>query len=256
MKASLEHAIASNDRLNNIWQGIGLAGYVGSISHGTAGDIIDDIDVAGVYIAPVNHYFGMTPCDHFCQCDIADDYDFSLYEIRKYISLCFKSNPNVLSLLWLPDNMYIAKNHWGEELIANRSLFMTKQLYKTFGGYAYGQLQRMTRCCTGQAYQGKKRRERYEKYGYDCKNAQNLIRILRQGVEALATGEINVYRHDNKVLKAIKNGEWSLNEVSAEALRLQILLDEALVTSRLPDAPDFDKTERLLIGILQCAISK
>lgn len=254
MNKELRAAIESDDIVNNIWPAIGLAGYRGSIAHGTAGDIIDDVDVGGVFIAPKTHYFGLTALEHIERIGIADKYDFALFEIRKYFRLLLKSNPNVLSLLWLSQNLYICQSEWGKRLIENRDIFMSKILYKSFGGYAFGQLRRMTHACTEQAYQGEKRRERFEKFGYDCKNAAHLIRLLRMGIEALLTGEINVARHDAKQLKEIKRGEWSLAKVETEATRLQQLLDEAFVKCELPARPDFHRAEQLLMSILETAI--
>lgn len=255
MKKELKAVIESDETINNIWPRIDLAGYRGSIAHGTAGDIIDDVDIGGVFIAPETHYLGLTSLEHIERIGVAGKYDFALFEIRKYFRLLLKSNPNVLSLLWLPQNLYIIQNDWGKEIINNRHLFMSKALYKSFGGYAYGQLQRMTHSCTDQAYQGKRRRERFEKFGYDCKNASHLIRLLRMGIEALLTGEINVARHDAKQLKEIKCGEWSLEKVKSEAERLQHLLDNAFVKCDLPARPDFQKAEQLLISILKSRIS-
>lgn len=251
MTGELKAAIATDPIVSQIWPNIGLAGYRGSIAHGTAGDIIDDIDVGGVFISPINHYFGLTQLEHVDRVCVANKYDFALFELRKYFRLLLKSNPNVLSLLWLPQNLYIVQSDWGKRLIDNRDIFMSKKLYKSFGGYAYGQLRRMTHCCTNQAFQGKRRRERFEKFGYDCKNAAHLIRLLRMGIEALTTGEINVARHDAKQLREIKLGGWTLKEIEAEATRLQHLLDTAFVKSDLPPAPEYHKAEVLLIDILR-----
>jgi len=250
MTGELKKAINSDVAILNIWNDIKLAGYIGSTAHGTAGDIIDDVDIMGVFVSPISHYFGLTRLEHIMRTDIKD-HDFALFEIQKYFRLLLKSNPNVLSLLWLPDNMYIVKEGWGKLLLENRSIFISKQLYKTFGGYAFGQLQRMTRLCSKQAYQGAERRKRFEKFGYDCKNAAHLIRLLRMGIEALTTGEINVYRHDSKILKEIKSGGWTLEAVEKEAGRLNKLLDEAFVRCSLPDRPDLKKAEKLLVDILE-----
>ena len=250
MTGELRVAIESDAAINNTWPMMGLAGYRGSTAHGTAGDIIDDIDVVGVFIAPETHYFGLTPIEHIERIGVEGKYDFALFEIRKYFRLLLKSNPNVLSLLWLPQNLYIVQNNWGKELIENRDIFMSKKLYQSFGGYAYGQLRRMTHSCTDQAYQGAKRRERFEKFGYDCKNAAHLIRLLRMGIEALLTGEINVARHDAKQLKEIKRGDWSRAKIELEATRLQHLLDDAFVKCELPARPNYRKAEELLVSIL------
>jgi len=142
MKKELKAAIKSDAAISGIWHKIGLAGYRGSIAHGTAGDIIDDVDIGGVFIAPETHYLGLTSLEHIERIGVSDKYDFALFEIRKYFKLLLKSNPNVLSLLWLPQNLYIIQNDWGKELINNRHVFMSKALYKSFGGYAHGQQQR------------------------------------------------------------------------------------------------------------------
>ncbi len=251
MTGELKAAIKTDAVVEQIWPAVGLAGYRGSVAHGTVGDITDDVDIIGTFIAPVNHYFGLTRLDHVERIGIAEKYDFALFEIGKYFRLLLKSNPNVVSLLWLPDNLYIIQSDWGKELIANRDMFMSKKLYKSFGGYAYGQLRRMTHSCTEQAYQGKRRREQFQRFGYDCKNAAHLIRLLRMGIEALTTGEINVARHDAKQLKEIKAGMWTLEQIEVEAKRLQALLDEAFVRSSLPAHPSFRKAEALLIDILK-----
>jgi len=250
-KSGIIKAVESCEEIKNIWPNIGLACYRGSIAHGTAGDITDDIDIGGVFIAPKKHYFGLTRLDHIDRVDVLGEYDFCLYEISKYFRLLLKSNPNVISWLWMPHNLYFINTKWSEKIITNRHIFMSKQLYKSFGGYAYAQLQRMTKCCTKQAFQGQKRRERFEKFGYDCKNAAHLIRLLRTGIEALLTGEINVVRHDAKQLKEIKYGNWTLGQVEEEADRLQKILDESLLKSQLPNKPDFHMAEQLLVSILE-----
>ena len=251
MKKELQAAIRADEVVEETWYRVELAGYRGSIAHGTAGDVLDDVDVVGVFIAPEEHYFGLSSFEHVERIGVNDKYDFALFEIRKYFRLLLKSNPNVLSLLWLPENLYIVKYNWGKRIVQNRDIFISKHAHKSFGGYAFGQLRRMTHGCTNQAYQGKKRRERFEKFGYDCKNASHLIRLLKMGIEVLSTGEINVARHDAKLLREIKLGEWKLEQVEKEARRLGGLLDEALVRSKLPDKPDFAKAEKLLIEILK-----
>lgn len=256
MKKELKAAIESDEQVAKWWPRVGLAGYRGSLAHGTHGSVLDDIDVIGVFVATPENYIGLSKIETIDRVCVAEKYDFVMYEVRKYISLLLKSNPNVLSLLFLPQNLYITQSEWGLRLIENRKMFISKHLYKSFGGYAYGQLRRMTRASTDQAFQGKKRRERFEKFGYDCKNASHLIRLLKMGMEALVTGEINVVRHDAKQLREIKAGEWSLAQVEIEAKRLYILMEEAFVKSELPAKPDFQGAERLLMDIIKSGVEQ
>lgn len=230
-----------------------LLGYVGSMSHGTYvtnddPDSIDDKDIQGICIGDRDKYFGL---GNFEQKDIQyKEWDSVVYEIRKFFRLLLKGNPNVLSLLWLREEDYIIRTDYGRWIIENRNLFASRQVYDSYVGYANGQLKRMTHAaCKG--YMGAKRKALVERFGYDTKNAAHLIRILRMGIEFLLDGELRVFRHDREMLKEIKRGNWTLDQVKVEAGRLFRLADEAFIKSTLPNKPDYKKAEELLINILE-----
>jgi len=89
------------------------------------------------------------------------------------------------------------------------------------------------------AYMGEKRRGLVMRHGYDTKNAAHLIRLLRMCIEFLETGSMAVYRtHDAEELKAIKRGEWALDDVKALADALFTKALDARNASSLPFAPD------------------
>ena len=233
-----------------------LLGYVGSISHGTQipkmnPDSIDDIDIMGVAIAPRNVYLGL---QKFEQKEVKyKEWDSVVYEIKKFFSLLLKQNPNVLGLLWLRPEDYIYRSAEGKEIIDSRDLFMSKQAYHSFVGYAHGQLHRMEHAaCKG--YMGQKRKQLVEKFGYDCKNAAHLIRLLRMGIEYLEDGELHVYRKDAEEIKEIKSGKWSLDKVKHEADLLFIEAKMAYERSSLPEQPKYEEAEDLLINILEYEI--
>ena len=71
------------------------------------------------------------------------------------------------------------------------------------------------------------------------------------GIEALATGEINVYRHDAPQLREIKEGSWTKEQVEQEANRLRQDLDIAIIHSTLPSQANHKKAEILLMEILE-----
>lgn len=135
-------------------------------------------------------------------------------------------------------------------MIDNRHLFVTKAAYHSFSGYAHGQLHRMTHY-KFEGYMGEKRKRLVDRYGYDCKNAQHLIRLLRMGIEFLATGELTVERPDATQLLEIKRGEWTLDQVKAEAKRLFVLAQEAFVRSSLREQPDRQGAEDLVVSMLR-----
>jgi len=122
-------------------------GYRGSIAHDmyvpkNDPNSIDDKDLMGIFVAPLEHYLG------FGREDIKErfigEWDVVSYELRKFMGLLLKCNPNVLSLLWLPERHILFEHPLGRLLRQNRSLFVSKIAYPSFTGYAVSQLKRMT----------------------------------------------------------------------------------------------------------------
>jgi predicted nucleotidyltransferase len=234
-------------------KGLMLLVYRGSIAHGMYvpqedPDSIDDKDVMGVYIAPYQHYVGFHS-DKDSMENIWKEWDVVCYELRKLIQLLLKGNPNVLSLLWVNDRHVIYENNFGKLLRANKQIFVSKNVYHSFNGYAYSQFKRMTHF-KFEGYMGDKRKKLVEKFGYDTKNAAHLIRLLRMGIEFLTEGTLHVHRADAENLLAIKRGEWDLDKVKNEAERLFTLAEEAYVRSSLPAQPDRDAAEELLARLV------
>lgn len=232
--------------------GLILAGYRGSIAHETYvppsdPTSIDDKDLMGVFVPPLRHYIGFGVREtHGAVCR---EWDVVSYELRKYVRLLLKANPNVLGLLWVDDNYLVHVTPWGETLRGARDMFATRRAYHSFTGYAHSQLARMTRL-ERHGRMGAKRKALVERFGYDTKNASHLIRLLRMGVEFLVEGELHVAREDARELLAIKRGEWTLEQVKAEAGRLFKLAEEAYLRSPLPPKPDVEKAERLVMDML------
>ena len=233
-----------------------LLGWRGSVAHGTytpkfGPDQRDDKDVIGIAVGPLDSYFGIKKFEQQITEVTADDgviWDAVTYELRKMVRLLLKSNPNVMSLLFLPDNLYITRTEYGDRLIAARDIFCSKQAYHSFVGYAHGQLHRMTH--PSGKHMGKKRRELVLKFGYDTKNASHLIRILKMGIEFLATGEMSILRENAQELIEIKNGEWPLEKVERLADELFATARDALIHSQLPTQPDREKANTLCTSII------
>jgi len=235
--------------------GLVLAGYRGSVAHGMYVPdsdplSIDDKDLMGVYIGPIEQYYGLKalwkpkPWEKMLR-----EWDVVCYELRQYVYLLLKSNPNVMALLWLDPKHYTVITSAGQQLIDNRHLFASKHAYRSFTGYAHGQLHKMTHHAF-EGYMGEKRKRLVEQFGYDTKNAAHLIRLLRMGIEFLTDGALYVERHDAQQLLEIKRGEWSLEQVKTEATRLFAQTEEAYMHSALPETPDAIQAEQLLVTIL------
>jgi uncharacterized protein len=118
----------------------------GSVAHGmyvpkNDPDSIDDKDVMGVYVGPLEHYLGFGRDDVYEKWE--GEWDCVFYELKKFVGLLLNCNPNVLSLLWVPPNGVIYESPLGERLRQNRQLFVTKKAYHSFSGYAHAQFKKM-----------------------------------------------------------------------------------------------------------------
>ena len=234
-----------------------LCGFRGSISHNTYipntdPNSTDDIDLISTYLAPIEHYLGLGRAkDHRRgKQSTYEEYDCVTYELKHFINLLLKSNPTTLLLLWLHEDHYIIKTPFGQQLIDNRDLFSSKLLYNSFTRYAEEQLDRMVPQVY-RGYMGVKRKALVDKFGYDCKNASHSLRLLKMAAEFLDHGELRVYRTgDATMLKQIKTGMWSYEDIKSRILSELDNVKSALRHSKLPEEPDKDKVEAILMKIL------
>lgn len=233
-----------------------LVAYRGSIAHGmfvpgTDPHSVDDRDIMAVCLPPLNYYFGLKEFGSRGTQEIKQgEWDIVVFELKKFIRLLSRGNPNVLAMLWLKPAHYLKLTEIGRHLLAHRDLFVGRHVYHSFSGYAHSQLHRMTHLAF-KGYMGEKRKGLVEKFGYDTKNAAHLIRLLRMAIEFLKDGVLQVEREDASELLAIKRGEWTLDQVKVEADRLFPLAQEAYDQSDLPQQPDREKIDRLCTEMLE-----
>lgn len=231
-----------------------LLGYRGSIAHGmyipnTDPNSIDDKDIMGIFVAPAEHYVGLSPIKETIE-QMKGPWDAVFYEVKKFVKLLCKSNPNVLSLLWVKDEHILYQNEYGKLLRDARELFVTKNIYHSFAGYAHDQFKKMIHGAN-KGYMGEKRKALVEKYGYDCKAAAHLIRLLIMCIEFLQTGELIVERPDADELLKFKKGEYTLQEVKEMAEDLFIAAEISYKKSTLPEDIQYNIIEDILIKIIK-----
>ncbi len=245
-----------NDLLNgcekfNIWEQAIVLAYRGSIAHGTFipnsnPTSIDDKDVLGIAMPTKQYFYGLKNFEQFERFE--GEWDVLVYNFNKAIRLLVKSNPNILQILWTPEKHILKQTDIYKRLLENRSLFVHKGIYKTFCGYSYGQLKKMENMAYS-GYMGTKRKGLVDKFGYDTKNAQHLIRLLRQGTEFLETGELIVERPDAEELKQIKLGGWKIDRVRREADKWFKKMEDAYNNSKLPAQINAERVHRLVVEI-------
>lgn len=94
--------------------------------------------------------------------------------------------------------------------------------------------------------------ERYDtnqKHGknYDSKNMMHTIRLLQSALQILETGKLNIRVENREELLSIKNGDKEYDELLNYAETLMDKLNSASENSKLPDFPDKEKVNSILV---------
>lgn len=238
-----------------------LEGYRGSIAHNLhipreADDVfgIDDIDYFGIYMFPLEYYLSLEGYYHSKEAvdEKVEENDTVKYEIHKAFHLLSQCNPNIISFLFNQPQHYTGISEGGKLLLENRKVFFSRRRIRDgFAGYAYAQLTKLTNGAY-KGYMGEKRKAVVDKHGYDTKNAATLIRLLRQGIECMETGEITTYRtNDREFLLEVKTGKYTLSQVQDFADKEFKALDKAFDNSKLPLENSRAQIQKLLVEIMK-----
>lgn len=95
-----------------------------------------DTDIRGVYIAPKDMFYSLE-----CPEQVSDETnDVVYYELRKFIDLLSKNNPNIIELLYTPEDCILYKHPIYDKVLAFN--WITKQCQHTFAGYALTQIRK------------------------------------------------------------------------------------------------------------------
>jgi uncharacterized protein len=95
-----------------------------------------DTDIKGVFILPKKEFYGLAYVDQVNN----DTNDVMYYEIKKFVGLLLKNNPNILELLSTPDDCVLHR-HQVMGLL-KPEMFLSRLCNQTFGQYAYAQIKK------------------------------------------------------------------------------------------------------------------
>lgn len=95
-----------------------------------------DTDIRGVFILPKEKFYSL---EYVGQINNETN-DVVYYELRKFIELCSKNNPNILELLNIPEYCVLYKHPIFDEIKSD--LFLSKLCQNTFANYAFTQIKK------------------------------------------------------------------------------------------------------------------
>lgn len=205
-----------------------LEGIVGSMAYGL-NTAESDIDIKGIMVYPTEQILslqkGTQTINH-------TDPDIEYHEVEKYMYLASKNNPTILEMLYLDE--YERLTNEAMMLLNIREAFLSKNIFKSYGGYALQQAKKLYR----KAQSGKPD-TRHEKHARHC------FRLLFQGKELLETGKLTVKLEKPEIFF----------EISKMPIDKMIKLFESKfkefdsINTKLPDKPDYKRINQTLIQI-------
>lgn len=179
---------------------------VGSTAWGLA-DATSDEDLRGVFCLPFEALSGLArPVE-----EIADpQHDTQYWEVQKLVYLALRADAGALELLWSPHVRVC--DDLGQHLRAEREMFISRQVFGTFGRYAISQFSKMRR-------------------------AEQRVDVAQLVAAALGKGELEEDEAVERVAEALQAAGRAMHtptEAAREAIRdlYRSLYDRGLLSER------------------------
>lgn len=209
---------------------------IGSRAYGLEGEESDH-DRRGFFLPPADLHWSLFGVPEQIE---RPEEEEAYWEIQKFLLMALKANPNILECLYTP--LVEHRTPLADELLGERSRFLSKMVFQTYNGYVLSQFRKLEQDLrtTGTL---------------KWKHAMHLIRLLLAGVRVLTEGvvPVRVEEHRERLL-AIRRGEVPWEEVNAWRLDLHQRFDRAYETTRLPDRPDYRWANDFLVRARRSAV--
>ena len=237
---------------------------MGSVAYKCSSDT-SDMDIYGYCMPPKDYIFphlagylygfdNLPRFDQYQQHHVFDrdalagkgrTYDFSIFSIVRYFNLLLENNPNVVDSLFVSEDCVLHSTQIGNLVRENRKLFLHKGAFVKFKGYLYSQYHKMdSKERTG------KRKEIYDKYGWDIKFDYHCLRLADEIEQILMFGDLELGRN-NEELKACRRGDLTKEEVKAKISSKESLLNSLYEKTALPDKPRTQEVKDLLLRCIE-----
>jgi uncharacterized protein len=211
---------------------------IGSRAYGLD-DEQSDIDYRGVFLPAAELHWSLYGVPDQIESHPTQEH---YWELQRFLVLALKANPNVLECLYTP--LVEKTTPLAEELLAMREAFLSRLVYQTYNGYVTSQFKKM---------QADLRNQGRVKW----KHVMHLIRLLISGIRVLRDGYVPVRVEEHReALLAIKRGETPWEETERWRLALHAEFDQALVKTNLPERPDYQRANSLLVKARRLALSE
>lgn len=223
---------------SELWDRVIYRCIVGSRAYGLD-DSASDVDYRGIYLPAAEDHWSLYGVPDQIEREQTQEH---YWELQRFLVLASKANPNVLECLYTP--LVEMATPLAQELLAIRSIFLSRLVYQTFNGYVLSQFRKL---------QADFRNQGTVKW----KHVMHLIRLLISGIQILRDEvvAVRVDEHRTKLL-AIRRGEMPYEETDAWRLSLHAEFDRAFAETRLPERPDYERANAFLLKARRAALAK
>jgi len=188
------------------------------------------VDRRGIYLAPAELEWSLYGVPEQLE---SRDSEECYWELKKFIVLALKANPNILECLYTP--MVEKRTPIADELLAGRDIFLSKLVYQTYNGYVMSQFKKLEQDLRTSG-------------DIKWKHAMHLVRLLLEGVTILRDGYVPVRVSEHRdILLSIRDGQMKWDDVNQWRLALHREFEDAFRGTKLPDDPDYAAANALLI---------
>jgi len=189
-----------------------------------------DTDLRGVYVAPADLQWSLYGAPEQFE---DNGGQWCVWELRKFVVMALKANPNILECLYSP--LIDKITPMGQGLLDIRDAFLSQMVFQTFNGYALSQFKKIEQ-------------DRRNQGEIKWKHAMHLLRLLLTGAATLREGRVPVkVESDRDRLLAVRSGAVSWEEVDAWRKELHSDFEKALAGTALPEYPDYETANQFLI---------
>ena len=212
-----------------------------------------DYDYRGIFVPDSDYVVGMHKCDQVIFEKHHPNFsgkvlDYTIYSLPKFFKLAIDNNPNIVELLFAPEESIKGRSEISSIIINNRDLFISQKSYYTFTGYAYSQKHKIIN--KGKDNVSGKRKFLYDKYGWDTKSGSHLIRVLIQIKQLLIMGKIMFPLEESPLLLDIRDGKYTQKEVLEMSDTMLSDVDKYFDKTILPYSADIKSLNELQQEIL------
>lgn len=168
-------------------------------------DYVSDYDYRGLFSVNTEAFISLT-LPQFDTIQIANEEDMEYYELRKFILLSLKNNPNIMDILFAPKEAILLQSSEMKDILDNRKEFLSIKAEGSFSGYAMSQLVRM---------------KNHKKYVTEYHDISNVEHVLKDAFDKKLIDFLFISDHFNgKLAERITNEKANKNTVLQETISL------------------------------------